>query len=96
MEILRLPRLTFELGVKRRKIGLQEAVGLLQGRDRSQPQLLDQPVLECGESPLDPALGLWRVGLNELDPSSWAARSNWVEAFSPLRSSSSEGWRTVL
>lgn len=52
VQILRLTRLALELGVEPGEIGLQETVRFFQGRNRR------QPVLESGEGPLDPTLGL--------------------------------------
>ena len=36
--------------------------------DASESQLFHQPVLLCIERALDPAFGLWRVGMDNLDP----------------------------
>ena len=53
--------------VVERQIALQEPVGFLQGRDLRQPPLRDHPIVEGVEQPLDPPLGLRRVGRDQLD-----------------------------
>lgn len=51
------------------EVAVEDRTNSLEAEDLfEQPQLLDQSVLECGEGPLDSALGLGRVGMDELDP----------------------------
>src|SRR3954469_5452772 len=45
----------------------EEAVGVGHRADAGEAQLLDEPVLERLEEPLDPALGLWRECQDQLD-----------------------------
>jgi len=56
----------------------QEGVGRLDVGDAPQAQLLDQAVLEGLVGPLDPALGLWGIGMDGLDVEGLEARVNWV------------------
>jgi hypothetical protein len=46
---------------------LQKAVGRVQGTDALHPHFLDQAILGGAEVAFDTALGLGRVGQNELD-----------------------------
>ena len=73
-----------EAGVEAGQIGRQDGIGLLQGGGPGQAQLGHQPILERAEEPLDPPLGLRRVGGDARRcPTRASARPTWVGSRSP-------------
>jgi len=67
MRVLGLRRGLCEAMVERLAVVFQEGVGLLQGGQALQAQLLDQPVLDGLKQPLDAPLGLRRLSADGLN-----------------------------
>jgi hypothetical protein len=67
MKILGVFRFSLETAVVSGEVTSEKAVGLLLGPDVFKTHLFDQPVLENAKEPLDPSLGLGRVGVNHSD-----------------------------
>ena len=72
-------RLDRETGVVRRQVGLaEEGVGVLDGCDPGEPELLDEAVLKRLERPLGATAGLRREGADMLDSKLLERRPTWV------------------